>query len=88
MSLIMIDSVIKANKIYYPQRLLEECKYIQEKIKTENHINKDLEKVNQTVTLTMRLNLILIMKNNLLKIVHALFYSLLCLGVLASRYLF
>ena len=44
MSLIMIDSVIKANKIYYPQRLLEECKYIQEKIKTENHINEDLEK--------------------------------------------
>ena len=27
----MIDSVIKANKKYYPQTLLEECKYIQEK---------------------------------------------------------
>ena len=25
---IMIDSVIKANKKYYPQTLLEECKYI------------------------------------------------------------
>ena len=24
---IMIDSVIKANKNYYPQTLLEECKY-------------------------------------------------------------
>ena len=39
----MIDSVIKANKKYYPQTLLEECKYIQEKIKIENYINKDLE---------------------------------------------
>ena len=40
----MIDSVIKANKKYYPQALLEECKYVQEKIKTENYIDKDLEK--------------------------------------------
>ena len=40
----MIDSVIKANKKYYPQILLEECKYIQEKIKTENYINEDLQK--------------------------------------------
>ena len=44
LSIIMIDSVIKANKKYYPQTLLEECKYIQEKIKTENCINEDLEK--------------------------------------------
>ena len=43
LSLIMIDSVIKANKNYYPQTLLEECKYTQEKIKIENYINKDLE---------------------------------------------
>ena len=43
-SILMIDSVIKANKKYYPQILLEECKYIQEKIKTENYINEDLEK--------------------------------------------
>ena len=35
-SIIIIDSVIKANKKYYPQTLLEECKYIQEKIKIEN----------------------------------------------------
>ena len=43
LSIIMIDSVIKANKMYYPQTLLEECKYIQEKIKIENYINEDLE---------------------------------------------
>ena len=40
---IIIDSVIKANKKYYPQTLLEECKYIQEKIKTENYIDDDLD---------------------------------------------
>ena len=43
LSIIMIDSVIKANKKYYPQTLLEECKYIQEKIKIENYIDEDLE---------------------------------------------
>ena len=43
LSIIMIDSVIKANKKYYPQTLLEECKYTQEKIKIENYINDDLE---------------------------------------------
>ena len=44
LSIIMLDSVIKANKKYYPQTLLEECKYIQVKIKIENHIDGDLEK--------------------------------------------
>ena len=38
----MLDSVIKANKKYYPQTLLEECKYIQEKIKIEKYIKEDL----------------------------------------------
>ena len=45
LSIIMLDSVIKANKKYYPQTLLEECKYVQEKIKTENYIDEDLEKM-------------------------------------------
>ena len=39
----MLGSIIKANKKYYPQTLLEECKYLQEKIKTENCIFEDLE---------------------------------------------
>ena len=43
LSIIMIDSVIKANKKYYPQTFLEECKYMQEKIKIESYINEDLE---------------------------------------------
>ena len=43
LSIIMIDSVIKANKKYYPQTFLEECKYIQKKKKKiENYINEDL----------------------------------------------
>ena len=41
--IILKDSIIKANKKYYPQTLLEECKYTQEKIKIENYINDDLE---------------------------------------------
>ena len=44
LSIIMLDSVIKANKNYYPHTLLEECKYVQEKIKTENHVDDNLEK--------------------------------------------
>ena len=43
LSIIMIDSVIRANKNYYPQTLSEECKYKQEKMKIENYINDDLE---------------------------------------------
>ena len=45
LSIIMLDSVIKAKKKYYPQTLLEECKYEQERIKIENLIDDDLEKI-------------------------------------------
>ena len=44
LSIIMLDSVIKANKKHYPQTFLEECKYVQEKTKNENYIDEDLEK--------------------------------------------
>ena len=44
LSIIMLDSVIKAKKKYYPQTLLEECRYKQGKIKMENLIDDDLEK--------------------------------------------
>ena len=40
----MLDSVIKAKKKYYPQALLEECKYKPEEIKMGNLIDFDLEK--------------------------------------------
>ena len=41
---IMLDSVIKAKKNYYPQTLLEECKYELKKIKMENLTDDHLEK--------------------------------------------
>ena len=44
LSIIMLDSVIKANNKYYSQTFLEECKYVQEKIKIENHFDEDLVK--------------------------------------------
>ena len=42
LSLIVLDSVIRVSKIYYPQTLLEECKYVIRKNKMENLINDDL----------------------------------------------
>ena len=41
--MIMLDSVIRVNKKYYPQTLLEECKYEIRKTKMDNLINDDLE---------------------------------------------
>ena len=41
--LIMLDFVIRVNKKYYPQTLLEECKYVIRKNKMENDINGDLD---------------------------------------------
>ena len=40
--LITLDSVIRANKKFYPQTVLEECKYVIRKNKMENLINNDL----------------------------------------------
>ena len=37
----MLDSVIRANKKFYPQMLLEECKYIIRKNKMENFLNNN-----------------------------------------------
>ena len=44
LSVIMLDSVIKAKKKYYPQTLLEEWKYEQKTIKIENLVDDGLEK--------------------------------------------
>ena len=41
LSIIMLDSVTKTNKKYYPQTFLEESKYVQEKIKTQNYTDDD-----------------------------------------------
>ena len=39
----MLDSVIRVSKKYYPQTLIEECKYEIKKTKRENLINDDLD---------------------------------------------
>ena len=43
LSLIMLDSVVKVEKKYYPQVFLEECKYVKSKNKIFNYINDGLE---------------------------------------------
>ena len=47
LSIIILDSIIKSNKRYYPQTFLEERKYIQEKIKNENYNDDDLKSGNE-----------------------------------------
>ena len=68
--IIMLDSAIKVTEKYYPQTFLEECKYEPKKIKMENLIDDDLDKVNLMsliVILTMKQNLMMNLTNNLLK---------------------
>ena len=42
LSIILLDSVIESDEKYYPQKFLEKRKYVQEKIKFENYIDKEL----------------------------------------------
>ena len=43
MSVILLDSVINVDKIYYPQIILEQCKYAVKKEKIINTINEELD---------------------------------------------
>ena len=43
LSLVVLDSVIRVSKKYYPDILLEECKYETKNTKMENLINDDLD---------------------------------------------
>ena len=43
LSIIMLDSVTESDEKYYPQTFLEECKYVQEKIKFESYIDEELD---------------------------------------------
>ena len=43
LSIIILDSIIYAYEKYYLQVFLEECKYVQEKIKTKNYIDEELK---------------------------------------------
>ena len=42
LSMLVRDSVIESDEKYYPQTFLEECKYVQEKIKFGNYIDEEL----------------------------------------------
>ena len=42
LSMLVRDSVIESDEKYYPQTFLEECNYVQEKIKFENYIDEEL----------------------------------------------
>ena len=43
LSITILDSVIYAYEMYHPQTFLEECKYVKEKIKTNNYMDDELK---------------------------------------------
>ena len=43
LSRIILDSVLYTYEKFYPQILLEECKYAKENIKTKNYIDNELK---------------------------------------------
>ena len=42
LSIIVLDSIIYVYEKYYPQIFLEECKHVEENIKTKNYIDEEL----------------------------------------------
>ena len=73
LSIVMLDSVIKANKKYYPQKFSEECKYVQEKMKSENYIDDNLDSGSDDVKqnlimITIMIMIMINLTNNLLKV--------------------
>ena len=48
LSIIILDSIIYANKKYHPQTFLEECKYAKENIKTKNYVDEELKSESDT----------------------------------------
>ena len=71
---IMLDSVVKIKKKYYPQTLLEECIYEIKKINIQNLIDDNLEKkfmaVNLVVNLMIKHNLM--MRNIMMNLMNSL----------------
>ena len=63
----MLDSVVRVSEKYYPQTLLEECKYEIKKTKLENLINDDLEDLLMKMTMNVIMRSNLRMLNNFLK---------------------
>ena len=50
LSIIILDSALYAYEKYYPQTFLVECKYVQERIKAKNYIDKELKSETDTDT--------------------------------------
>ena len=48
LSIIILDSVMYAYEKYYSKIFLEECKYMKEKIKTNNYIDEELKSESET----------------------------------------
>ena len=48
LSVIILDSIIYAYEKYHAQVFLEECKYVQEKIKAKNYIDEELKSESDT----------------------------------------
>ena len=42
LSIIILDSILYTYEKYYPQIFLEECKYLEENIKTKNYIDNEI----------------------------------------------
>ena len=39
----MLDTVIESDKKFFPETFLEECKYVQQKIKFQSYIDEELD---------------------------------------------
>ena len=64
----MLDSVAYAYEKYHPQTFLEECKYVQEKMKTKNYIDEELKSESDNDNdMILILILIMITKNKFRK---------------------
>ena len=68
MSLIILDFVIRANRRFYPQTLLEECKYEVTRDKVENLINDDLDLSSSNLIVNLIMYLIMDPIISLLKV--------------------
>ena len=77
LSIIMLDSAVKAKKKHYPQTLLEEGKHEPKKIKMENLTDDDSEKKVHPMSQIMKLIMILMMKWNLTMIMMNIVNNLL-----------
>ena len=66
----MLEFVIEAYEKYHPQIFLEECKYVQEKIKFQNYINDNVDSDSDDETKSDHDKIMIMtnMTNNLMKV--------------------